>query len=286
MPEDSGLDTLIVRLTTEMLVTGRLVAMVFIILHTLFPLYWALVTSFRHGTTLFSTALFTFPDLENYRKVLGGPELWRETFNSVLCAGSVTLISLLLGIPAAYALGQMSFPGRRLVLGLLLLCSMLPQIAILSGLFELISAMGLYDHVESIIFADLFFALPFTIWLLTGFFRDIPPELDDAAKLDGCSLMRRIFSIHLPLIWPGIAATGLLNIMTCWNEFLFALTFTLNDSARTLPVGIGLISAPGRFELPFGTIMAASLLATLPPILLVLFFQNRIASGLTAGAVK
>ncbi|MDI6652967.1 carbohydrate ABC transporter permease [Gluconobacter japonicus] len=274
------------RLTTDMLVTGRVTAMAFIILHTLFPLYWALVTSFRHGTTLFSTDLFTFPVFENYREVLGGPELWQETLNSILCAISVTSISLILGIPAAYALGRMAFSGRRIVLALLLLCSMLPQIAILSGLFQLISALGLYDHVGSIIFADLFFALPFTIWLLTGFFRDLPSELDDAAKLDGCGLIRRILSIHLPLVWPGIAATGLLTIMTCWNEFLFALTFTLNDTARTLPVGIGLISATGRFELPFGTIMAASLLATLPPILLVLLFQNRIASGLTAGAIK
>lgn len=266
--------------------TGRLILLAFILLHTLFPLYWALVTSFRHGSTLFSTALLTTPDLGNYRTVLGGPALWRETFNSVLCAGSITLLSLILGIPAAYALGQMTFAGRKTILVLLLLCSMLPPIAILSGLFEVISALGLYDHVGSLVFADLFFALPFTIWLLSGFFRDLPAELDDAAKLDGCGLTRRILSIHLPLVWPGIAATGLLNIMTCWNEFLFALTFTLNDSARTLPVGIGLISAPGRFELPFGTIMAASLLATLPPILLVLFFQNRIASGLTAGAVK
>ncbi|MEN3166155.1 carbohydrate ABC transporter permease [Gluconobacter sp. OJB] len=180
----------------------------------------------------------------------------------------------------------MSFRGRSLVLASLLGCSMLPQIALLSGLFTLISRLGLYNRLESLIFADLFFALPFAIWLLAGFFRDIPRDLDDAASLDGCGLLRRLIMIHLPLIWPGIVATGLLIFMNCWNEFLFALTFTLSDSARTLPVSIGLISAPSRFELPFGIIMSASLLAIVPPVLLVLLFQHRIAAGLTAGAVK
>ncbi|POF61610.1 sugar ABC transporter permease [Novacetimonas maltaceti] len=252
----------------------------------LFPLYWALLTSFRHGPALFSAVPFALPDASNYRALLSEPSVWRETANSALCAAMVAGISLLLAIPAAYALGRMEFRGRRVVMGILLGCSMLPQIAILSGLFEVIRALGLYDRLGSLVFADLFFALPFTIWLLSGFFRDLPRDLDDAARLDGCGLARRLFNIHLPLLWPGLIAAGLLTFMNCWNEFLFACTFTLSDSARTLPVGIGLISAPSRFELPFGTIMAASLLATIPPILLVLLFQNRIAAGLTAGAVK
>ncbi|MCQ9155000.1 carbohydrate ABC transporter permease [Acidomonas methanolica] len=264
----------------------RRLALAVALVQTLFPLYWALVTSFRRGPQLFSTALLARPDFGNYRQVLSDPSWWRDAANSLLSASAVGMIALLLALPAAYALGRMSFRGRGVVLALLLGCSMLPQIAILSGLFTVISRLGLYNRLGSLIFADLFFALPFAIWLLAGFFRDLPRDLDEAAMLDGCGVLRRLTLIHMPLIWPGIVATGLLTFMNCWNEFLFALTFTLSDSARTLPVSIGLISAPSRFELPFGIIMSASLLATLPPIFLVLLFQHRIAAGLTAGAVK
>ncbi|GBQ20386.1 carbohydrate ABC transporter permease [Gluconacetobacter sacchari] len=253
---------------------------------TILPLYWAVVTSFRRGPQLFSTALLARPDFGNYRVVLSEPTWWRDAANSLVSAAAVGLIALFLALPAAYALGRMSFRGRRTVLALLLGCAMLPQIAILSGLFTIISRLGLYDRLGGLIFADLSFALPFAIWLLAGFFRDLPRDLDEAAALDGCGLLRRLAMIHLPLIWPGIVATGLLIFMNCWNEFLFALAFTLSESARTLPVGIGLISASGRFELPFGIIMSASLLATLPPVFLVLLFQHRIAAGLTAGEVK
>jgi len=264
----------------------RWVALAAASVQTVFPLYWALVTSFRRGPQLFSVALLATPDFDNYRKVLSDPTWWRDAANSLISAGAVDLIALILALPGAYALGRISFRGRGLVLASLLGCSMLPQIALLSGLFTLISRLGLYNRLESLIFADLFFAVPFAIWLLAGFFRDIPQDLDDAASLDGCGLLRRLIMIYLPLIWPGIVATGLLIFMNCWNEFLFALTFTLSDSARTLPVSIGLISAPNRFELPFGIIMSASLLAIVPPVLLVLLFQHRIADGLTAGAVK
>lgn len=255
-------------------------------LQTLLPLYWALVTSFRQGTDLFSTVPFTRPYLGNYTALLSSQIWWHDAANSLISATTATELTLALAIPAAFALGRLSFYGRRAVLALLLGWAILPQIAILSGLFTVISKLGLYNHLGSLIFADLFFTIPFAIWILTGFFRDLPRDLDDAAKLDGCGIVQRLLVIHLPLVWPGIAATGLLTFINCWNEFLFGLTFTLSDSARTLPVSLGLISAPSRFELPFGIIMAASLLGTLPPILLVLFFQHRITAGLTAGAVK
>lgn len=264
----------------------RWVAMSGALLQTLFPLYWALVTSFRHGPALFSTVPVARPDFGNYRVILSDPTWWRYAANSLISASAVGVISLVLAIPAAYALGRMSFRGRGTMLALLVGSSMLPQIAVLSGLFTVISRLGLYNRLGSLIFADLFFALPFAIWLLAGFFRDLPRDLDEAAALDGCGLLRRLVTIHLPLVWPGIVAAGLLIFMNCWNEFLFALTFTLSDSARTLPVSVGLISAPSRFELPFGMIMSASLLATLPPVLLVLMFQHRMTAGLTAGAVK
>lgn len=256
------------------------------LLQPLLPLYWGLVTSFRQGADLFSTVPFARPSSKNYTALLSSPMWWHDAVNSLISATTATGLTLALAIPAAFALGRLSFYGRRAVLALLLGWAMLPQITILSGLFTVISKLGLYNHLGSLIFADLFFTLPFAIWLLTGFFRDLPRDLDDAAKLDGCGMVQRLLVLHLPLVWPGIAATGLLTFISCWNEFLFGLTFTLSDSARTLPVSLGLISAPSRFELPFGIIMAASLLGTLPPILLVLFFQHRITAGLTAGAVK
>lgn len=192
------------------------------LLQPLLPLYWALVTSFRKGSDLFSTALFTHLYPGNYGALLSSPIWWHDAANSLLSASATTLLTLLLAIPAAYALGRMSFQGRRAILALLLGCAMLPQIAILSGLFTVISALGLYNHLGSLIFADLFFALPFAIWLLAGFFRDLPRDLDDAGILDGCTMIQRLLWLHLPLVWPGLAATGLLTFITCWNEFLSA----------------------------------------------------------------
>ena len=163
---------------------------------------------------------------------------------------------------------------------------MFPQIAVLSGMFELIRWLGLYNHVGSLVMAYLLFTLPFTIWVLTSFMREFPRELSEAAIMDGCSHWRTLTRIYLPLMGPALASTGLLAFIAAWNEFLFALTFILTDENRTIPVAIGLISGNSRYEFPFGPIMAASVIVTLPLIVLVLIFQRKIVSGLTAGAVK
>ena len=163
---------------------------------------------------------------------------------------------------------------------------MFPQVALLSGLFELIRTLGLYDSLWALMLADLIFTLPFTVWVLVTFMRDLPKEIEEAAVMDGVGIFTLIFRIFLPLLWPALVATGLLAFIAAWNEFLFALTFTLSNEERTVPVAIALISGGSSFELPWGLLMAASVIVTVPLIALVLIFQRHIVSGLTAGAVK
>jgi trehalose/maltose transport system permease protein len=187
---------------------------------------------------------------------------------------------------AAYALGRVQFRGRGVLMMTILGVSMFPQVAILSGLFELISWLGLYDSLWALVLSDLIFTLPFTVWVLVTFMRELPRELEEAALMDGAGVLTVIFRIFLPLLWPAVAATSLLAFIAAWNEFLFALTFTLSGEQRTVPVAIALISGASSYELPWGNIMAASVIVTVPLIVLVLIFQRQIVSGLTAGAVK
>ncbi len=168
----------------------------------------------------------------------------------------------------------------------ILAVSMFPQVAVLSGMFELMQALGLYNRALGLVVPYTIFTLPFTVWLLTTFMRALPKELEEAAIMDGCGPLRTIFQVFLPLLWPALVSTGLLAFIAAWNEFLFALTFTADDTQRTVPVAISLITGASAFEVPWGSIMAASVLVTLPLLGLVLAFQRRIVAGLTVGAVK
>jgi trehalose/maltose transport system permease protein len=163
---------------------------------------------------------------------------------------------------------------------------MFPQVAVLAGMFELIRGLGLYNHLAGLAISYMIFTLPFTVWVLTAFMRDLPKELEEAAIMDGATPWDIVIRVFLPLLWPALVTTGLLAFIAAWNEFLFALTFTLTDEQRTVPVTIALISGASQFELPWGNIMAASVIVTAPLVILVLVFQRRIVSGLTAGAVK
>jgi trehalose/maltose transport system permease protein len=210
----------------------------------------------------------------------------RNILNSVAVATVVVLTSLLLGTLAAYALSRVAFRGRGLLLGTILSVSMFPQVAVLSGMFELIRTLGLYNSLLGLVFAYMIFTLPFTVWVLTTFMRELPRELEEAAIIDGASPWTIVTRIFLPLLWPAMVTTGLLAFIQAWNEFLFALTFTLTDAQRTVPVAIALISGGSPHELPWGNIMAASVVVTVPVVALVLIFQRRIIAGLTAGALK
>jgi trehalose/maltose transport system permease protein len=163
---------------------------------------------------------------------------------------------------------------------------MFPQIAVLAGMFELVRSFGLFDSLGALIFSYLTLTLPFAAWVLATFMHAIPVELEEAAALDGASPLSVLLRIFVPLLQPALAATGLLVFIAAWNEFLFALTFTLSDESRTVPVAIALLSGSSAFELPWGSIMAAAVLVTAPIVALALLFQRHIVSGLLAGAIK
>ena len=180
----------------------------------------------------------------------------------------------------------MRFRGLGLLLMTILGVSMFPQMAVLAGLFELIRFLGIYNTPWALIFSYTIFTLPFTVWVLTTFMRDLPVEIEEAAIVDGASPWVIITRVFMPLMWPALVTTGLLAFIGAWNEFLFALTFTSNNDTRTVPVAIALLSGGSQFEIPWGIIMAASVIVTIPLVALVLIFQRKIVSGLTAGGVK
>jgi trehalose/maltose transport system permease protein len=259
-----------------------------IVVMMLFPFYWAIVTSLKRPGDLFITPTQYWPDpvtLANYARVLSGT-FGRAILNSVAVAGGTVLLSLLIAAPAAYALGKYRIPAKSVIMYTILSVSMFPQIAVLGGLFSLIRSVGLYNTHAGLIFSYLIFTLPFTIWVLTAFVREIPDELEEAAIMDGATPLQILRLVLLPVMAPALVTTGLLAFIHAWNEFLFALTLTVDETVRTVPVAIAMFSGASEHELPWAAIMAASVIVTLPLILLILFFQRRIVSGLTAGAVK
>ena len=266
---------------------GYFAASLLFIAVSLFPLVYALSSSLKRGTGLFSPELLPkVPTLANYVAVFQDQPFARNLLNSVLVATGVVALSLSLSLMAAWSLGRVQFRGRSVLLMLILSASMFPQVAVLSGMFELVRFFGLYDHLGALLLADLLLTLPFTVWVLVTFMRQLPRELEEAAAIDGVGVFTLIFRVFLPLLWPAVAATGLLAFIAAWNEFLFALTFTLSTESRTVPVAIALISTPSGFELPWGKMMAASVIVTVPLVALVVGCQRLIVSGLSAGAVK
>lgn len=258
-----------------------------IIVYAVFPFYYAIVSSMKFGSDLFTPNLLPAQfKLDNYVSVLSQGVFLRNVGNSVVVAVVVVVLSLAIAVSASYALGRVRFKGRKLLLLTVLGISMFPQVAVLSGMFEMIRALGLYNTLWGLVLTYMVFTLPFTVWVLTTFMRDLPKELEEAAIMDGASPLVIVTQVFLPLMWPALVTTGLLAFIGAWNEFLFALTFTLSPEMRTVPVAIALISGSSQFELPWGTIMAASVIVTVPVVGLVLIFQRRIVSGLTAGAVK
>ena len=261
--------------------------LVVVVFYTVFPFYWAIVSSLKSGSELFKVDFWPpHPAWDNYVAVFREQPFGRNILNSVFVAVSTVALSLGLAVLAAYALGRIQFRGRTTLLFVVLGVSMFPQIAVLSGMFELIRAMGLYNNLLALTLSYMIFTLPFTVWVLTTFMRELPKELEEAAIVDGAKPFTIVTKVFMPLMGPALATTGLLAFIAAWNEFLFALTFTLSSEQRTVPVAIALISGASSYELPWGNIMAASVIVTVPLIVLVLIFQRAIVSGLTAGAVK
>ncbi len=257
-----------------------------IALFAVFPFYYAIVSSLKAPTELFTVSYAPSLNFANYASVFAEQPFGRNILNSVVVAVVVVALSLGLGVTAAFALGRVQFRGRaaRLLTGLGV--SMFPQVAVLAGMFELIRALGIYNSLPGLVLANLILTLPFTVWVLTTFMRELPKELEEAAYVDGATPLIVVRRVFLPIMGPALVTTGLLAFIAAWNEFLFALTFTLSNEMRTVPVAIALITGGSQYELPWGNIMAASVIVTVPLIVLVLIFQRKIVSGLTAGAVK
>jgi len=259
-----------------------------VVVISVYPFLYTITTSLKSGTELFSTALLpAHPSLNNYVTLFKGKQPFgTQLWNSIMVATTTVGISMFMAITASYALGRINFKGKSALLLTILAVSMFPQVAVLSGMFELMQALGLYNRTMGLVLPYTVFTLPFTVWMLTTFMRGMPKELEEAAIMDGCGPMRIIFSVFMPLLAPALVSTGLLAFIGAWNEFLFALTFVSDDFNRTVPVGISMISGATAYEIPWGSIMAASVIVTVPLVVLVLVFQKKIVSGLTAGAVK
>jgi trehalose/maltose transport system permease protein len=266
-----------------------LIAVIFV--YAVFPFYWALRSAFTPEEDLFRTPVQYVPSdptLDNFREVFSSGNFMRALLNSTIVAGSVTLIALAVGSLAGYALGRFRFRGRSLTLYLMLSMTIFPQIAILGALYTMINNAGLYDRLWALIFSYMVLVLPFTVWVLTSFMRALPRDLEEAAYVDGASPLQTFYRVMLPLVAPGLVTAGLLAFIAAWNEFLFALSFIQTPDKYTVPVAI--VSFTGdsgsAFDRPWGQIMAATVVVTVPLVVLTLVLQRRILAGLTAGAVK
>ena len=252
----------------------------------LFPIYWMLASSVAPEAQLFSTPslLPRAPSFDHYRALFDERDFLIPIRNSLVVAGLTTLATLPLAACCAYAFARLRFPGRGLLLALILAVSMFPQMSIVPPLYLILRELRLLDTYPGLVLPYITFSAPLAVWLLTGYFRQLSPELEEAALLDGASRVRALRDVVLPLAAPGVATAAILTFLYCWNEFLFALSFTLGPERYTVPVAVTLFR--GRYQVPWGQVLAATVMATVPVAILVAAFQRRIIAGLTAGASK
>ena len=251
-----------------------------------FPIYWMGAASLMPEARLFQSVplLPVSVSFEHYRALFDERNFFVPIRNSLIVAAMTTAVVLPVASPCAYALARLRFRGRGALLALVLAVSMFPQISIVPPLYLMLRTVGLLDTYPGLVLPYVTFSAPLCIWLLHGFFRQLPPELEDAAMLDGASRVRTLWDVVLPMAAPALATAAILTFLYCWNEFLFALSFTLGPDRYTVPVAITLFR--GRYQVPWGQVLAATVVAPVPVALLVLAFQRRIVAGLTAGAVK
>ncbi len=248
------------------------------------PIAWQLLTSFTPDAVLLEPGRLAAPTLAHYRVVLAQSPMPRGLLNSLVVALATTALAAVLGTLGGYALARLPVPGRRgLMLGIVA-STAFPAIATVAPLYLIVRALGLRDTWGALVLADASFALPLALWLIAGFVRDVPLELEEAALVDGADRPTALRRVVLPVLAPGIAAASLVAFLFAWNEFLFAYTFTATEASRTAPVALALF--PGVFEIPWGDLAAASLLASLPPILVVLLLRRHLVRGLLSGALK
>jgi multiple sugar transport system permease protein len=263
------------------------VAVAAIVVFCLFPFYWLINLSLKTGDDLSSSSLIPpNPTLKNYKSIFQNDDFVRSLGNSVIISVVTTFLAITVGSFAAYALARLRFRGKFWILGLVLSITTFPAIAIAAPLFRLWSDIGIFNTLIGLIIPNLTFALPLTIYILVSFFKEIPKDLEEAALVDGATHFMAFRKIVVPLAAPGLATAAILCFIAVWNEFLLAITLTSSPSARPVPAAIAFFTGSTQFEIPYGTITAASVTISIPLIAMVLLFQKRIVAGLTAGAVK
>jgi ABC-type glycerol-3-phosphate transport system permease component len=250
------------------------------------PIYWMVVSSLTPEARLFQTPPLVprAVTLDHYRALFGERGFVVPIRNSLVVAASTTLITVPVAALCAYALARLRFRGRSVLLALILSVSMFPQISIVPPLYLMLRAIGLLDTYPGLVLPYVTFSAPLAVWLLTGFFQQLPRDLEEAATLDGASQLRVLWDIVLPLAAPGVATAAILTFLYCWNEFLFALSFMFGPDRYTVPVAVTLFR--GRYQVPWGQVLAATVVATIPVAMLVAAFQRRIVAGLTSGGSK
>jgi multiple sugar transport system permease protein len=257
------------------------------VIFCLFPFYWLVNISLKTGADLATVDLIPpNPTLENYKSIFQNDDFVRALINSAIVSLTTTFLGLLVGAFCAYALARLKMNFKFILLGIVLTISTFPQIAIAAPLFRLWTDIGLYNTLIGLVIPYLTFALPLSIYILVSFFREIPRDLEEAALVDGATNFEAFRKVIVPLAAPGLATTAILAFIAAWNEFLLASTLTSSREARTVPVAISQFTGSSQFEVPLGTQSAASVVISIPLVLLVLLFQKRIVAGLTAGAVK
>src|SRR5215217_2521259 len=268
------------------------IAVAAIVVFCLFPFYWLVNLSLKTGADLGDSSLIPpNPTLKNYESIFNNSDFTRALLNSAIISLSTTTLALLVGSFCAYALARLRFRGKFVILALVLSITTFPAIAIAAPLFRLWSDMPfglpeLFNTLPGLIIPNLTFALPLAIYILVSFFKEIPKDLEEAALVDGATHFTAFRKVVVPLAAPGLATAGILTFIATWNEFLLAITLTSSPAARPVPAAIAFFTGSTQFEIPYGTITAASVTISIPLILLVLLFQKRIVAGLTAGAVK
>ena len=254
-----------------------------------FPLLWMLSLAFKSPTTFRSGSPSFLPSdwtWDNFSTVFRDGLFTSALRNSFGIAVIATVLSVIVAMFAAYAIARLDFPGKKLLLSMALAIAMFPQAALVGPLFNMWRGLGIYDTWIGLIIPYLTFALPLSIWTMSAFFRQIPWEMEQAAQVDGATAWQAFRKVIVPLAAPGVFTTGILTFFFCWNEFLLAASLTSTDRARTVPAALSAFSGASQFESPVTAIMAASVVVTVPVVIIVLLFQRRIVAGLTSGAVK
>ncbi|MDJ0688019.1 MAG: carbohydrate ABC transporter permease [Xenococcaceae cyanobacterium MO_188.B32] len=265
------------------------ISLVLIVSFFLAPILWQVLTSLKVNADISAIPTVYFPTrftFSHYLELFARRPFILYILNSALVAIISTLLCLTLGSPAAYALTRLKLPGENIILAGILIVTLFPYVLLFLGLLEIVKAIGLGNNYLALIIPYTAINLPLTILVMRSFFQQLPKDLEDAAKIDGYKIIPMLLRIVLPMTLPALVTTGILTFIFAWNEYIFALTFITRDTMKTIPVATAQLGGATLFDIPYGPIAAATILGTLPLVILVLLFQRRIVQGLTAGAVK